>query len=272
MPQSRCSRRFLAGRSVVTFFVGACVFFLCSACALHAPAPSLTSDDVRQVVRRFAAIQQRMLNCPQAISADFQARSYSWSHSLAFTGYLLAQSPFQIKIVSLHPGGQPFSLLSIRDRSFRFVSLADKAVYEGDVASDFFRKTGMVQMDVQHGFYWLTGRLPAGSVVEDTIQATDIPGVARFRIKTAEELYEIDFDFLVERVMAIRSLVADAPWEISYRWSDRTADCRAPASVEFQEGNGTRLELGLSGVIWHRDLPDRMFQTPIPPGFAIKQQ
>lgn len=259
----------MAGRSVATLFVGACVFFLCGACALHSPAPSLTSDDVRQVVRRFAAMQQRVSNCPQAISADFQARSYSWRHSLAFAGYLLAQSPFRIKIVSLHPGGQPFSLLAIRKRSFRFVSLADKAVYEGDVASDFFRKTGMATMDVHYGFYWLTGRLPPGSVVEDTVQATDLPGVARFRFKTAEKVYGIDFDFLTERVLAVRSPAADDPWEISYSWFDRTADCPAPAIVQFQEGNGTKLELRLSGVVWHERLADRMFQAPTPPGFAI---
>lgn len=274
-------RRFWS-RLLAALLVGGFFIALSGCAARQLDLPVLAAEEERQVREAAAGLLVPADACGNCLDVEVRVVVQSLWQSGTVEGYLLARAPGAFKFVGLSPLGQPLLMLATNGTEFRFVSVAEATVYEGDTSAAAFRKHAPAGLDPRKTFFWLLGRLPRDSRILNVTRAEN--GVGYWLTLSAAQdgmRHRVFFDpaqGVISRAVLLdpqgRPLldVRYAAYQPVAALGGR-AGCRLPGlvTINSSQQNGAELTVHFSSWLLGTTCTDADFDVPVPPGFATER-
>jgi len=257
----------LAALCVVIWLLGGCV-------ALPRTVDLDNDGERDRVAAAFAKLQSRQAECHCCIDVAVSVTLKGLLHSGTVSGYLQAMSPAFLRFVGLNPLGQPLMILVTDGERFQYLAVDRGKGYEGSVAAETFVKYAPAGFRPHESFYWLSGRLPVGTVVVEEIgRALDAEGYW-LTVLVGGERRRLLFDPAAGVILRHQVLGAEGEDVLEARYDDFRAaggqGCLLPGriTVTTRQHRGT-LEVSLSDWLVDAALSEKDFSFTLPPGFEL---
>ena len=242
-------------------------------------------QETRSAVSAFGRFLSRdKSGCPGRFDAEVAATVFvkGWfsDHEGKLSGYLQAMEPGYIKFAAVNPFGQPLLIFMTDGREFKLLNVLESAAYTGPVDSEKFRKFAPAGFAPEQSYYWLTGRLPAGSF--EIVKVLRDRGEKGFWLllkdghDSLDRLVLFDPDRLIIARHVLMNNRGEQIMEVVYRnylsenpvGGDRSSEgaCLIPSSITVASNSGfeKKIDLTLSGFLQQPDFSPTDFDMEIP--------